>query len=492
MSLAGRVVLLDFWTYGCINCLHVLPDLEFLERRYRNAPFQVVGVHSGKFDAERNGGESLDHALLRHSIAHPVVRDDDHAVRRAYAVRAWPTLVLVDARGYVVAAVSGEGHREALAEIIDALLAAAGEATAAPLTVALSALPEDRPLLYPGAVLADAASGRLFVADTGHHRIVAAPLAPNAAGNGGNYTYIGSGTPGLADGAFAEAAFRGPQGLGLSSDGNALYVADTENHAVRRADLRAGTVTTVAGTGRQALEAVREGSARATDLNSPWALALSADGQTLYIAMAGAHQIVRLDLDAGHIAPLAGSGREGRADGTAFEAAFAQPSGIALYGDTLYVADAESSCVRAVTLAADGQTATAARTLAGGDLFDFGFADGAGDAARFQHPTGAAFHAPGGQVYVSDAYNHRIRRVDPATGGVTTAAGTGETAELYEPGGISVTEDSLFIADTNRHRVRRLDLVTGRLETVPLPGLCSPTLCFPNSPLREEEEEATP
>ena len=469
--LPGTVYLLDFWTYGCVNCRHVLNDLAYLEERYRGRPFRVIGVHSPKFDREK-GADGLRRAVERLGVRHPVVCDDDHALRRAYAVRAWPTLALIDGAGYVVATLRGEGHREALAAAIDALLLARPGTDALPEFGDPAAAVDDTPLRFPGKVLADGAGGRLFIADTGHHRIVVAPLTGGTRGS--DYTYIGSGAAGFTDGDFADAGLRAPQGMALSADGTTLYVADAGNHAIRRVDLDRGRVATVAGTGRRALGPVRPaGTARGTDLNSPWDLCLSDDGGTLYVALAGAHQITALDLRAGALSVLAGSGREARADGVGADAAFAQPSGIARDGGTLYVADAEASALRAVEVAS-GRV----RTLAGGDLFDFGFADGTGEAARFQHPLGVAATGDG-QVYVADAYNHRVRRVEAKSGAVDTVAGSGEAVEMDEPGGVSVAGDTLYVADTNGHRVRRLDLATGRLEDAPLGGLCLPGACTP-------------
>jgi DNA-binding beta-propeller fold protein YncE len=439
----GTVTLLDFFSYGCLNCVHVQPDIRFLEEKYAGRPFRVVGVHSGKFPGEK-GDASVRNAVQRLGITHPVVRDDDYALWRAFAVRAWPTFCLVDADGYLVLTVSGEGRRAELDAAVGELLGA-GVAPAPALRAAVSPSTESAaPLLYPGKVLADQRNGRLFIADTGNGRVLVLPLA----GSDGVPTAVYGG-------------LTGPQGMALSADGVTLYVANAGAHRVCALDLTTGAKTTAAGTGRQQIGAVSGGPTLSTDLNSPWDLLFSpADPDTLFVAMAGSHQIAALDLRAGTVAVFAGSGREGRADGTAPEATFAQPSGLATDGARLFVADAESSCVRVVTLG-PGPVVT---TLAGGDLFDWGDADGAGDAARFQHPAGINYDADRGRLWVADAYNNSVRRLDPATGRVDTPFGVGG---LYEPGGLSAAGDTLFVADTNHHRVVAFDLREGAPQTAP-------------------------
>ena len=501
-DLRGKLVLLDFWTYCCINCLHVLEDLKYLEHKYAGRPFVVVGVHSPKFTTE-DDVESVRQAIVRYGITHPVLLDSGRRTWSAYAVRGWPTLVLVDPRGYVLGRVSGEGHREqldgAIGRALD-LLAEAGELDNRPLPIRLEAeagaISPAEPLLYPGKVLADEASPALYVADSGHHRLVRSAL------DGTGAETIGSGTPGADDGDFESALFRSPQGMALDSEHGWLYVADTGNHLIRRVDLAARTVTTVAGTGRQGFERAGLGGARETSLNSPWDLCLL--GGKLYIAMAGLHQIWVYDPDADTVAVFAGSGAEGRADGPAPDAALAQPSGLATDGEQLFVADSEISGIRAV---APGPTGAAwVRTLAGGDLFQFGNRDGTGDEARFQHPLGIAWvplgQPGGGFLYVADTYNHVIRRVDTESREVVTIAGNGQPggedgdsyvggvtsrehdettplARFREPSGLSYAAGCLYVADTNNHAVRVVTLPEGSVETLSFPELCAPGLCLP-------------
>ena len=464
-DLRGKVVLLDFWTYCCINCMHIIPDLKRLEAKYPNE-LVVVGVHSAKF-IEEGQTQNIRQAVLRYGIRHPVVNDNHLETWLAYGVSSWPTVVLIDPDGRIVGAESGEGIFAPLDAAIGELIrryAAAGRLDRTPLALRLERdrAPESA-LEFPGKVLADEAGGRLFIADSGHNRILVAGLADGAV-----RTVIGSGHEGLKDGPAAEARFNHPQGMALA--GTDLYVADTENHAIRRVDLKTGAVATVAGTGRQALGRNAGGPALSTALSSPWDLVLV--GDVLYIAMAGNHQIWRMDLAARQIAPYAGSGYEARMDGPLRSAALAQPSGIATDGTRLYFADSEDSSVRAASLDPKGDVAT----LVGGDLFEFGDHDGKGLAVRLQHPLGVAWHD--GRVYVADTYNSKIKVVDPVARTCETLLGTGKPGfadgdhpAFYEPGGLSPAGDRLYVADTNNHAIRVVDLKSRRVETLHLTNI---------------------
>jgi thiol-disulfide isomerase/thioredoxin len=466
-ALKGKVVLLDFWTYGCINCMHIIPDLKRLEKKYPNE-LVVIGVHSAKFENEKDI-ENIRRIILRYEIEHPVVNDSDFKIWNAYAVNAWPTRYLIDPGGYVIGRLSGEGGYEALDKAIGDSIAAfrkRGELNEAPLKLVLEkAKVGDLPLAFPGKVLADEKNDRLFIADSDHNRIVIAKL------DGTLVDVVGTGLHGMVGGSFAEASFSRPQGLAL--DGDKLYVADTENHLIRRIDLKARTVETVAGTGVQSREYGQSGPALKIALNSPWDLQLV--GRTLYIAMAGPHQIWKLDLDKQEISTFAGSGREGRHDGSLEESAFAQPSALASDGQTLYVSDAEANIIRAINLGANAKV----RTLVGGDLFDFGDKEGQGDSVRLQHPLGLARWND--KLLIADTYNHRIKLLDPAARTVRNFAGLGKpgqadgaTPSFYEPGGISVARDKLYVADTNNHAIRVVDLKTKETKTLQINGLQPP------------------
>jgi DNA-binding beta-propeller fold protein YncE len=473
-GLRGKVVLLDFWTYGCVNCMHIIPDLKRLEAKYANQ-LVVVGVHSAKFDNEKET-ENIRRIILRYQIEHPVVNDADFKIWNAYAVRAWPTRVLIDPAGYVVGAVEGEGNYEGLDRAIGELaeeFRARGELNEQPLQLALErAKTGDLPLAFPGKVLADAKTDRLYVSDTNHNRIVVARL------DGTVVETVGTGAAGAQDGAFDGATFNHPQGLALDADASSLYVADTQNHLIRRVDLKEKKVSTVAGTGRQARGALGEaGPALTTALASPWDVRLAGEGaaRVLYVAMAGPHQVWAYNPKTREVSPFAGTGREARADGPRDEASFAQPSGLATDGRVLYVADSESNVVRAVDLKEGGEV----RTLAGGDLFEFGDREGFGDDVRLQHPLGLAYD--GETLYVADTYNHKIKQLDPRTRRVTTFAGTGKPGQedgarpsFYEPGGLSVAGGKLYVADTNNHAVRVVDIRTKETTTLVMQGLRPP------------------
>jgi len=465
-ALKGKVVLLDFWTYGCINCIHIIPDLKKLEEKYANQ-LVVIGVHSAKFQNEKET-ENIRRIILRYEIEHPVYNDSEYAVWQSYGVRAWPTQVLIDPAGYVIGGVSGEGNYEvfdqAIAKTVEEFRKK-GELNEEPLKLVLErAKVGDLPLAFPGKILADSNRDRLFIADSNHNRIVITKL------DGTLVDTIGTGDDGAADGPFDKATFYRPQGMAFAGDN--LYVADTENHLLRRVDLKTRTVETIAGTGQQSREYFKTGPARTVALNSPWDLELI--GRVLYIAMAGPHQIWKMDLEKNEVSTFAGSGREARLDGPLLQSGFAQPSGIATDGKNLYIADSESNIIRAIDIA--GGTV---QTIVGGDLFEFGDVDGSGDDVRLQHPLGLISF--GDKLLIADTYNHKIKQLDPKKETVTTLFGTGKpgqqdgtTVSFYEPGGLALANDKLYIADTNNHAIRVVDLKTKRASTLRINGLNPP------------------
>ncbi len=465
-ALKGKVVLLDFWTYGCVNCMHIIPDLKRLEHKYANQ-LVVIGVHSAKFENEKDT-ENIRRIILRYEIEHPVYNDANFTVWQSYGVNAWPTQMLIDPAGYVIGGISGEGNYELIDQVIAKTVTEfqkRGELNEEPLKLTLErAKVGDLPLAFPGKILADGKSDRIFIADSNHNRVVVTKL------DGTLVETIGSGARGAADGPFDRASFFRPQGMALDRD--SLYVADTENHLIRRIDLKARKVETVAGTGQQSHDYFKSGPARTVGLNSPWDLQVI--GRTLYIAMAGPHQIWKLDLDKNEISTFAGSGREARQDGPLLKAGFAQPSGITTDGRTLYTADSEANIIRAIDLAS-GQVST----LVGGNLFDFGDTDGSGDSVRLQHPLGV--FALGDKILIADTYNHKIKVLDPKSRRVKPFLGTGKpgqadgpTPSFYEPGGLSMANGKLYVADTNNHAVRVVDLKTKETSTLRIKDLRPP------------------
>ncbi|MGW2329361.1 NHL domain-containing thioredoxin family protein [Streptomyces sp. NPDC001700] len=440
-ELRGRIVILDFWTFCCVNCLHVLDELRELEEKHRDTVV-IVGVHSPKFVHEADHRAVVD-AVERYEVHHPVLDDPELATWKQYAVRAWPTLVVIDPEGYVVAQHAGEGHAHAIETLVGQLeteheakgTLRRGDGPYVP--------PEPVPteLRFPGKALL-LPGGTFLVSDTTRHQLVEL-----AADGETVLRRIGAGERGFADGPADRARFSEPQGLAALPDGT-VAVADTVNHALRRFDPATGEVATLAGTGRQWWQgSPAEGPAREIDLSSPWDLAWFAD--RLWIAMAGVHQLWTYDPEAGAVAAAAGTTNEGLVDGDADQAWFSQPSGLAATDDRLWVADSESSAVRWVERDGAG---FAVRTAVGTGLFDFGHRDGAADQALLQHPLGVTA-LPDGSVAVADTYNHALRRYDPATGEVSTLA-----TDLREPSDAVLVDQDIVVVESARHRLTRLRL----------------------------------
>jgi thiol-disulfide isomerase/thioredoxin len=526
-NLRGKFVLLDFWTYCCINCMHVLPELKKLEKAYPNNVV-VIGVHSGKFDAEHDS-ENIRQAVMRYDIEHPVVNDADYKIWNRYHCDSWPSLRLIDPEGNVVAEQGGEVDFATLNTFFQKVLPYYRQQNLLdekPIHFDLEkSKAANTPLRYPGKILADESGGQLFIADSNHNRIVVAGL------DGKLQQVIGSGEIGRTDGDFRTARFHHPQGLALQGD--TLYVADTENHLLRKVDLKTQRVSTIAGTGEESrlswpgvdpesptLQMPERfvGSPLKTPLNSPWALWIN--GGDLYIAMAGAHQIWKMPLDESEIGPYAGNGREDIADGPLLPkrpyaggyASFAQPSGLTSDGTWLYVADSEGSSVRAVPLnpTKDVHTVVGTAYLDNARLFTFGDVDGPIGDARFQHCLGVAYHD--GRIYVADTYNNKIKVIELKSGECKTLVGTGKaghddsassgenmptgdvgnTATFNEPAGIAYAAGKLLVADTNNNLIRVIDLATSgdstgngangpRVTTLEIAGLTPPAAPTPTS-----------
>ncbi|MFD0340875.1 NHL domain-containing thioredoxin family protein [Streptomyces sp. NPDC127117] len=442
-DLRGRIVVLDFWTFCCVNCLHVLDELRELEEKHRDT-LVIIGVHSPKFVHEAEHQAVVD-AVERYEVHHPVLDDPELATWKQYAVRAWPTLVVIDPEGYVVAQHAGEGHAHAIAKLVEELEAEhAAKGTlrrgdgpyVAPEPVATHLRFPGKALLLP--------DGGFLVSDTTRHRLV--ELGPDGETV---RRHIGAGERGFGDGGPEEARFSEPQGLAVLPDGR-IAVADTVNHAIRAFDPATAETTTLAGTGRQWWQgSPTSGPAREVDLSSPWDVAWFAD--RLWIAMAGVHQLWTYDPATRTVEVAAGTTNEGLVDGPADEAWFAQPSGLAASadGERLWVADSETSSVRYVEREGDG---FAVRTAVGTGLFDFGHRDGAAGQALFQHPLGVTA-LPDGSVAVCDTYNHALRRYDPASGEVTTLA-----TDLREPSDAVLVDGDLVVVESARHRLTRLRL----------------------------------
>lgn len=441
----------------------MLPQLRKLERRYPDT-LQVVSVHSPKFPTERETA-NLRQAVLRLRIEHPVLNDADFQFWQRYGARAWPTIFFIDPRGNVIGLHEGELTEDMAAPLIDGWLAEYQQESVLvgePLALTRETGPESA-LSFPGKVAWDDATGRLIIADTNNDRILVSDLEGNVS------LVVGGAGAGFEDGPAASAKFNQPQGVAI--DGDAIYVADNENHAIRRIDLPSGNVHTIAGTGEQARMLPAGQPAAQTDLSSPWDVAVR-DGQ-LYIAMAGIHQLWSMNLrdgDAAQVAPWAGSGREGIVDGPREQAELAQPSGLAIGQAGLAFADSESSGARQVTW--DDRVETFIGKI--GNLFHFGDEDGPRERAKLQHPLDLAWL--GDELYVADTFNHKIKQVYPRMQSVQTllgghgdALGPFAQTQLNEPGGLCPGPDrSLIVADTNNHRILHLDLPSAHSKEIPL------------------------
>lgn len=509
-DLRGKIVILDFWAFCCVNCLHVLDELRPLEAKYSDV-LVTVGVHSPKFDYEAETS-AVAAAIERYDIAHPVLNDPELITWQAYTARAWPTLVVVDPEGYVVAHLTGEGHVSGLYSLIDQLI----EEHEAKGTLHrgegpyVAPEPVARDLKFPAKAIALGArgsqTGSFLVADTGHHRLVevADDLETVLQTIGGN----GTGEPiapetaqaeperisvrGHADGGRDVALFNEPHGLTLVPEdiaatvGYDVLVADAVNHRLRAVNLTTGEVTTVAGNGVQRLidsERVQDetddaetvdlnpfaAGALNTSLSTPWDVQYSEAEGLAIIAMAGTHQLFSYDPVTKELAIYAGTALEGLLDGPADEAWFAQSSGLSVDADgTLWVADAETSAVRYVIPSTKTDTKKPeVGTIVGTGLFDFGFRDGNPDEARLQHPLGVT-NLPDGSVLIADTYNHAIRRWAPETrnpDGTTKAAEVTTVArDLEEPSDILVETDtegnavSIVVVETNAHQLVRISV----------------------------------
>uniref|UniRef100_A0A8P4GLU2 NHL repeat-containing protein 2 n=1 Tax=Dicentrarchus labrax TaxID=13489 RepID=A0A8P4GLU2_DICLA len=502
-ELAGKVVLLDFFTYCCINCMHILPDLHQLEKKHSvKDGLVVVGVHSAKFPNEKVSFlDNVRSAVLRYDICHPVVNDSEAHLWHELEVSCWPTLVLLGPRGNLLFSIVGEGHRDRLMLFTDCALRYYGEqgllkTHAVKIKLYRDSLPTSF-LSFPGKVAIDSSEKRLAIADTGHHRILL------LSSTGQLLHVIGGPESGRRDGDLSEASFNSPQGVAIKGD--TVYVADTENHLIRKIDLLEGRVSTLAGVGIQGTD--KDGGAMGPQqpISSPWDVTLGTAGgvedNVLWIAMAGTHQIWALFLadgklpkgsesKAGACVRWAGSGsEENRNNSYPHKASFAQPSGLALAPEEpwscLYVADSESSTIRTLALK-DG----AVKLLVGGErdpmnLFAFGDIDGKGVDAKLQHPLGVAWDPEQSLLYVADSYNHKIKVVDPKTKQCSTLAGTGEAGDTLgpefnkscfnEPGGICVGDHGklLYVADTNNHQVKVLDLASKTVSLFPISTVCT-------------------
>lgn len=474
-GLRGKIIILDFWTYGCINCIHMIPVLEQLEEKYADE-LVVIGVHSAKFENEGQT-ENVRQIVQRYGLHHPVINDPGFLIWRNYQIRAWPSFVIVSPRGNVVAIQAGEVPFEAFDQYLSGMVEyyddlGTDELNREPLELALEGAGDPgTPLLFPGKVLVDGEGGRLFIADSSHHRIVIVDLNTYEV-----LDVVGSGQRGLTNASYENARFSKPQGMELV--GETLYIADTENHVIRAVNLQKREVTTVAGNGQMGQGLIPFGmqNTQPTEmrLRSPWDVELGDDNE-LHIAMAGTHQLWALNLETDFIRVTVGNGREANLNDVSLaDAELAQPSGLFYRDGLLYFADSESSTIRVADFN-ENQVRVVAGTIAN-DLFDFGDIDGELGTNRLQHALGVALDDAGEKLYIADTYNSRIKVLDLASGEVSTLTGAGELggyrdgslsdAGFDEPGGLEYYDGKLYVADTNNHVIRIIDLEAETVDTI--------------------------
>lgn len=412
-----------------------------LEERF-SEELAVVGVHSGKFIAERDTARIAD-AARRLGVAHPVVNDRQFRIWRSYAVRAWPTIVVIDPRGYVLGMHAGEFTTGMVAPTLDRIIAEAGAALRRGRAAHATDAREPNALRYPGKVAV--AGTRIAIADSGNDRVLVGELD----GARARITRVFGAARGFRDG--AEPLFDHPQGILF--DGDAILVADAFNHAIREIDLSSGITRTIAGTGKQLRTRADE---RAGALSSPWDLVRA--GDRVAIAMAGNHRLYMLDRTTARARAFAGSGAEELHDGPFTDAALAQPMGICADGRSIWFADAESSAIRVADVEPEGSVTT----VVGTGLFDFGDVDGEGTEVRLQHPQGL-LRMTDGRLLVVDSYNDALKWLDPGSRRVTTWV-----RGLHEPGGAALGDGVVYVADTNAHQVAMVSVEDGTVETLSL------------------------
>lgn len=439
-DMKGRLLLLDFWTYGCVNCMQVVPDLSYLEEKYSDK-LLVIGVHSAKYQGEQDSARILS-AAKRFGLRHPVINDYDYAIWKSMDVHAWPTLILLGPDGHEISRYSGEGNRDKLDNDISKNLSGVTNKTS--IAALVEKEKQDTVLSFPARI--EPFENGFAIADAGHNRILLTSQ------DGEIETIIGSGEKGFKDGDFKDARFNNPRGLKII--GNMIYVADTDNHLLRLIDLENRTVKTLAGNGKRGYDRrVENESALSVALASPWDIEIlpNSENKKLVMASAGLHQLHIYDITSGRISVLVGSGIENIKDGEADKAQLAQPSGLTTDGSAIYFVDAESSALRELK---DGQV----KTLIGTGLFDYGLKDGTYPTAMLQHPQGLDY--AGGKLYIADTYNSAARIYDLKSGELSTLEWRGE--KLGEVGDIRIKGNGAYIVDTTHNSIKTVGLTTGK------------------------------
>ncbi|XP_008561018.1 NHL repeat-containing protein 2 [Microplitis demolitor] len=491
-NLKGKIVILDFFTYCCINCMHILPDLEELEKKFTiQDGVVVIGVHSAKFSNEKDSSK-IKSAVQRYKINHPVVNDAKLSMWRDIGISCWPSLVILGPDGQILFVLVGEGHRKELIlytkialKYFKSLKKISNHEI--PLKPAAHLLPIGRDILFPGKIQIiepESNEEKIVVSDTGNNRILIFDF------DGRVEEIIGGYSRGFKDGNFEEARFNAPQGVcGLGHD---IFVADNENHAIRVINSKEKTVKTLAGIGTQGNDYVGGKTGSEQALSSPWDVAIYHHTQNdksipiLLIAIAGTHQIwgyffedtiwwKNRQFKAKTCAAIVGSGKEeNRNNSYPHAAGLAQPSGLAVAQrlKAVFFADSESSSVRRVHMQDGKVTGVAGADKNPMNLHNFGDVDGSGCSAKLQHPLGVTWDDSKNVVWVADTYNHKIKKIE-IDGKCTSVYGCGKPSKDFkfdEPSGLAISKkyNSILIADTNNHSIKLINQTDQSIKTIDL------------------------
>lgn len=446
-QLRGRVCALGFVNVGSAWSLQCLRDLAQLQLRHGDR-LQALAVHVPRFDHERDA-RCIAGNLHRHGIELPLAHDPDWVLWQYYGIDAWPTVVLIDGEGRIRERIVGDGPIREL----DARALALCDAQPHPENAATLRLRHDNepllPLRFPVGLAVDAKY--LYVVDSGHQRVLECDHA------GRVLRQFGSGDTGFIDGPAELAAFCRPHALCLQR--GQLYVVDGGNHAVRRIDLRSGEVATLCGAGRPGAPVPgKVDDPRAVTFDQPSAATMVDD--SLLIACRGDNRIWRYDLGKDRLDLLAGSGELAVRDGSGDGAAFAEPVGLAVVQQRVYVCDRAGSAIRSVAMR-NREVAT----LVGSGGWSFGAADGARSEASLQAPLAIALDPDAPLLWIADAGNNLLRMLRLGGGELSTCQ---LSQPLHAPGGLAVGADAVWLADTNAHAVLRVDPASGVAHHVPI------------------------
>jgi Redoxin/NHL repeat len=447
-SMRGRVLAIVFWNASSSYCTNIFSGLARLQAKFP-VDFAIFGIHVPKFDAETND-RTVIKAINRLKIPFPVANDLNWICWQHFGVSQWPSIVLIDREGRIHDIIVGDDQQEKLDANVAELVSRETQMFVNPLVPLKFQSSEFlSPLSFPSGLAAT--DTHLYVADTANHRIL------ECNHNGRILREFGNGHPDMNDGPYSEAAFHSPRGLCWIRE--MLYVADTGNHAIRKINLLKGDVETVVGSGK--LGTPREGSSRhpsENQLNQPWGLSGSND--RLYIGMAGSNQVWEYELGNSRLRKVAGTGELGLVDGSARHALFAQPSGLALVQQSLYVVDSASSAIRAIQLSQG-----TVQTLVGQQLYEFGNKDGERRDARMQFPQAVVLDPNAPVLWIADTYNGLLRKLRLGGGGMTTQP---LNRRLGQPSALAASAGTLWIADAAQHEVLRFDIASEAITRLPI------------------------